>query len=386
MSYQKGSMLQRSIKIKNIKIANHMGIYIGENEVIHFGYPMDDKIIKTSLKEFSDGEIITVKQYPDNDVHAEKICKIAEVLLEAPKNTYNKKYNIFLNNCEDFSRECYGNDSHLVMDQWESIRGNLGEKSTKTSAHLLNSAATIARELGTSPAAKNLISKSAGISTRRAIKGGVKAVYNSSVGKKAIESIAKNALGKSVYGGAAINNVSKVARGNVVVGTITTVALTGPDLYRAMFDKSVSWKQVSKNFASNGAMVAGGMGGWAGGAALGTAIFPGVGTIVGGLVGSIAAGTVAEKVSKKAMDYLHEDDSQQMLSLVQEELVKLCDEFQLTEEEFKKQLMPEIEKMVDEKWLREVYKSGSCDAERTEFINSQCYGICSELKNKMPKD
>ena len=383
MPYPLGSMLQRPIKVKKINLAHHLGIYVGDNKVIHFGYPSETIINKTDLNTFSDEQKITVKQYPADENHAERVCKVAKILLETPNNNYNEKYNILLNNCEDFVRECYGKNSYLIMDQWENIRGNIGQTTTKTSGHIFNEIGAAARQLGTSQVAKNALGKSAGVSARASIKATVKAAHNTQVGKKAIETIAKNAVGKNIYGGAAINNVSKLARGNAVVGTVTTVVLTGPDIYRAMFDKSVSWKQVSKNLVSNGAMVAGGIGGWAGGAALGTAIFPGVGTIIGGLAGSIAAGTLAERASKATMDLIHEDDSKLMFSLVQKELIKLCEEFQFTEKQFLDDLMPKVTDKMDTKWLREMYRSGTTNSKRSQFAYAQCKGICSEITSDL---
>lgn len=388
MSFQKGAMLQRPIIIKGHKFADHIGIYIGNNKVIHFGFPVGTKIIKTSLEEFAEGgggiNSVSVKEYAVNEEHQEIICENAELLLSIQENGYNEKYNLFWNNCEHFARECYQTDNNgcISYSQWENIRGDVGENVSKIMGKTINAIGTMARELSTSPVAKEAIGKSAGIAARSVIKGTVKTVYKSPLGKQAIKSIAKSATGKTIHGGAAINSVSKVARGNAVVGTVTTIALTGPDLYRAIFDKSVSWQQVTKNFATNGAMVAGGIGGWAGGAAIGTAIFPGVGTVVGGLIGSFSLSYVSEEVSKKALDFLHEDDSVKMMALVQEELVKICSELELAEDEVENIVMPAVENKMDTKWLREMYKSGPTDTKRAEFAYSQCRGICLDAMSK----
>ncbi len=384
MHYPIGSMLQRPIKKFKIKIANHIGIYIGNDEVIHFGFPAENKIIKTTMEEFSDGQAISVKQYPDDEEHGISIVRKAKILLQMPESEYNGKYSIFLNNCEDFARECFGKKGHLIRDQWESLRGDAGEKASKTSAGLFSSIATMAGELGKSPMAKNALAKTAGVSARGLIKTAVKSAHSTGIGKQAIEVIAKSSAGKAIYGGAAINTASKVARGNAVVATATTIALTGPDLYRAIFDKSVSWKQVSKNFTTNGAMVAGGVGGWAGGAALGSAIFPGVGTVVGAVAGSLVASSVAKSASKKALDHLHVDDSVQMQVLIEGALIKLSEEFEFTEEQIENHLIPAVkEKTDDVKWMREIYKSGENDEERAIFAYSQCRGICMEVSENM---
>ncbi|MCD4718483.1 MAG: lecithin retinol acyltransferase family protein [Desulfobacula sp.] len=382
MTFPKGAMLQRPIKTLKMKTANHIGIYIGNNEVIHFGYPAANKILKTSLSGFAGSSIniksITQKQSPDNEKHGKNICKNAALLLNTKENEYNKKYSILLNNCEDFARACYGN-VFIVNDQWEDIRGGTGEVLSKLSGHASNTVGKVARQMGNSAMAKNAIGKSAGVTARSTIKSAVKVAHKTAVGKKAIQSVAKASLGKSVYGGAAINNVSKLARGNAVVGTVTTVALTGPDFYRALFDKSVSWKQVAKNLATNGAMVAGGIGGWAGGAALGSPLGP-VGALGGALIGSIVASTAAKKVAKSGLDILHTDDSKKMKKLVENASIKLGTEFKFTKSEFEL-LIEFLKGKMDVKWLREVYKSGKTDSERAKFAYSQCRGMCYEIRS-----
>ncbi len=392
--FSKGAMLQRPIKSLYGK-ADHIGIFVGGGHVIHFGYPSENKIIKTDINGFlgDAGGInkISVKQYPDSKDHVEKIVAKAEEFL-AVLNDFDGKYNIFFRNCEHFARECYSFEStdeiFLRNSQWKHIRQKVFEIGAKGTATAAKYTGSIAGELASSPIAKNTLAKSAGVAARGGIKSGVRSVYSTQIGKQAVETIARNSLGKAAYGGAAINHVSKLARGNAVVGTVTTAVLTGPDLYRAMFDKSVSWKQVSKNFATNGAMVAGGIGGWLGGMAVGAAAgsaVPIVGTAVGGIVGAITGSlitsTVAQKGTKKALDLLHKDDTESMRDLLKEELIKLCVEFELTEDELENKLMPKVHELVTEKWLREMYSSGESDKKRCKFAYSQCYGLCEEIKN-----
>ncbi len=122
------------------------------------------------------------------------------------------------------------------------------------------------------------------------VRSGVKAISGTTIGRQAIHRIAAGSLGKAVYGAAAINHVSKLLRSNVVTATIATAVTSGPDFYRAVFGRSISWRQFTKNISVNIAGVATGAVGWLGGAAAGAAIgsaVPIVGTAAGGVVGGI---------------------------------------------------------------------------------------------------
>ena len=134
--------------------------------------------------------------------------------------------------------------------------------------------------------------------------------------------------------GGAINHVSKLLRSNAVTASATAVVSCGPDFYRAAIDKSISWRQFTKNSAVNAAGAAGGWGGWVGGAAAGAAVgsaIPIVGTavggFVGGVIGALSLGAVTSGVTKSIADELVEDDDDFLGRVLQAErdadLVKL---------------------------------------------------------------
>ena len=122
-----GAIIQRPIEIydlsKNIKgiitvkvklkqdMAKHIGIYIGNGEVIHFnGEGVRNKskatIREDSLKGFLDksDNKLSIRKYPKNEQHAKAIVDEAKKIYNS-KN--NKKYNLVFNNCEVFAKHCY---------------------------------------------------------------------------------------------------------------------------------------------------------------------------------------------------------------------------------------------------------------------------------------
>jgi len=192
----------------------------------------------------------------------------------------------------------------------------------------------------------------------------VRAISGNTVGREAIQRIAAGSLGKAVYGAAAVNHVSKLLRSNAVTATIATVATTTPDFYRAAFDRSISWRQFSKNLSINLAGVAGGTAGWAGGAAAGAAagsVVPGIGTaagaVIGGIAGALAGGLGGASAAKAVADKVVDDDSMDLLGILREEIESLALDYLLTEDEVK-QISDHMKKTVTLKWLRKMFKEG----------------------------
>jgi uncharacterized membrane protein len=156
--------------------------------------------------------------------------------------------------------------------------------------------------------------------------------------------------------------VSKLLRSNAVTATIAAVATSTPDFYRAVFERSISWRQFSKNVSVNVAGVASGTAGWIGGAAAGAAIgsiVPVLGTaaggIVGGLIGALGGGFGGSAAAKVLADRVADDDSKPIMALLQDELEELSFEFMVSESELNR-IGDEASKIVKPKWLRDLYK------------------------------
>ncbi|MBO4524227.1 MAG: lecithin retinol acyltransferase family protein [Spirochaetia bacterium] len=103
--------LPGDIIVADRKYYKHYGIYIGSNQVIHFGAekghelnPSRAKVIKTSLKKFQKGDPLWVEESDEyNAFDSDKVIALAKARLG------KRGYNILTNNCEHFANECkYG--------------------------------------------------------------------------------------------------------------------------------------------------------------------------------------------------------------------------------------------------------------------------------------
>lgn len=195
------------------------------------------------------------------------------------------------------------------------------------------------------------------------VREGVREVAKTDWGRIIVDKVASASAGKPLSGAASTNHVSKVLRSNAIAGVVTTVVLSGPDVYRAAIAKNASWAQAGKNLLVNGAGVAAGSAGWMGGAAAGAALGSAVpiigtaaGAIAGGIIGSLAAGTGGSLLAKRALDFVIDDDGKEMRHIIESELAVLADEFLFTQAEFE-MLMEEASKECTEGFLREMYAS-----------------------------
>jgi hypothetical protein len=162
------------------------------------------------------------------------------------------------------------------------------------------------------------------------------------MGAKAAAWLANNLSGKAIYGAAAMNHVSKLLRGNVITGVVTTLAISSVDFVR-IFQGKISGAQAFKNVARTGSSVAGGTGGWMGGAATGAvlgSVAPIIGTkaggIIGGIAGALTGGVAAQKASEFVFDSFIEDDSKEMLRILERVLGEVETDYLLTEAEASK--------------------------------------------------
>lgn len=223
------------------------------------------------------------------------------------------------------------------------------------------------------------------------VRCGVKPLYGTTLGKSAIEAIAKASLGKAIYGAAAVNYVSKLMRSNLVTSAISTVVMTAPDFYRATISKNISWAQFGKNIVVNVAGVAGGVGGWAAGAAAGAAVgsfIPFIGTavggITGGLLGALGGGFGASHITKSGLDQFIKDDAQEMLELLEPVTENICIQYMLTEDEVIL-LVDHIKNKVDIDWLRDMYGYGDSHYERKKFAYNDFSIFCDKIICKREK-
>ena len=113
MSIKEGSELQRPTGI--LSAAIHTGIYIGYDEVIHFNSESskggkDETVEKCTLKEFSEGQEVSIREEPKDYDHGNRIVKRAKKIMKDKNNKYNGNYGIlFGKNCQDFTEDCFIN-------------------------------------------------------------------------------------------------------------------------------------------------------------------------------------------------------------------------------------------------------------------------------------
>ena len=170
--------------------------------------------------------------------------------------------------------------------------------------------------------------------------------------------------GTEIYGAAAMKSAAKLLRGNVVTGIATVAVMSVGDVVN-IFRGRISAAQLFKNVVNTSAGVAGGVGGWMGGASAGAAIgsiIPGVGTavggIVGGLIGSFAGGTAASKVSQAVTDELIEDDSKEMVRILEKEFTTVSFDYLLNKNEAEK-VASALSDKLDGSTLKDMYSSAS---------------------------
>ena len=106
-----GSIVQR--RTQALGIAVHTGIYVGGGKVIHFdgessNQGNSDKIVKSNLKEFSDGYDVFVRREPIDKKHGYRVAEKARRIMMDNNNEYNGNYGlIFGKNCQDFTADCF---------------------------------------------------------------------------------------------------------------------------------------------------------------------------------------------------------------------------------------------------------------------------------------
>lgn len=90
----------------------HHGVYISNDEVIHFtGKDADNildwsknEVIKTNLNEFMRGDKLEVKEYTDDEL--DDLYPVEHIILYARACLGDKEYDLIFNNCEHFANTC----------------------------------------------------------------------------------------------------------------------------------------------------------------------------------------------------------------------------------------------------------------------------------------
>lgn len=158
---------------------------------------------------------------------------------------------------------------------------------------------------------------------------------------KALPSVIKSNLlatmrnGAPIFGSAASNNLAKLLRGNVIVSAVTSLVLSSQDILNFVTGK-ISGKQLFKEVSAIVSGVVGTTGGATGATALigalGLSLGP-VGAAVTSIVGGIIGGGMGTSISREILDKFIEDDSIELVRIINKRFSILAFEYLLSEEE-----------------------------------------------------
>lgn len=109
-----------------VKISNfyHHGIYIGNGEVVQFGYPnnisedpKDVKVVRSPINEFV-GTANFIEVYCFSKAELKKKRNDEDIIKEALSHVGEGGYSILKNNCEHFANRCvFGSGSSSQIDE-----------------------------------------------------------------------------------------------------------------------------------------------------------------------------------------------------------------------------------------------------------------------------
>ena len=114
----------------------HHGIYIGNGEVVQFGYPnniyqdpKEIKVVRSPIQDFvGDASFIDVYVYSKDELKLKR--KDEDIVKEALSHLGEGGYSILKNNCEHFANRCvFGNGtSEQIDDVYENVEKLLNNK------------------------------------------------------------------------------------------------------------------------------------------------------------------------------------------------------------------------------------------------------------------
>ncbi len=172
---------------------------------------------------------------------------------------------------------------------------------------------------------------------------------------------------------------AKILRANTLTAVVFTAVFSIPDA-ADLFRGRISKKQFIKNFAVTAISITAGTAGAVGGGALGNLLVPGVGTIPGAFVGSIVSGMAAGVVADTILDYVTEDDAEEMYRITENAFSRNCEDYMLNENETKN-VANRFGEMLTEEMFKEMYQS----EDREAFISEKMEPLFMEEVKKREK-
>lgn len=141
--------------------------------------------------------------------------------------------------------------------------------------------------------------------------------------------------GAPIFGSAASNNLAKLLRGNLIVSAVTSIVLSSHDIFNFVTGK-ISGKQLFKEVTTIVSGVVGTTGGATGATALASALGLSLGPIgaaVTSIVGGIIGGGMSTVASRDILDRFIEDDSIELVRIINKQFSKLAFDYLLSKEE-----------------------------------------------------
>ncbi|BAL85007.1 hypothetical protein SELR_pSRC102000 (plasmid) [Selenomonas ruminantium subsp. lactilytica TAM6421] len=128
--------------------------------------------------------------------------------------------------------------------------------------------------------------------------------------------------GAPIFGQSATKDLAKLVRSNAIAAGVMVICLSAVDItnfFRGRISATELFKKVS--------IITAGIGGGYIGSTVGTAVAGPFGTVAGGITGSIVGGSSAEKL----LSHFVEDDAKKMLTIINDELIPLVEEYFLSQ-------------------------------------------------------
>lgn len=151
---------------------------------------------------------------------------------------------------------------------------------------------------------------------------------------------------RNVYGATLMKRFGRLLRSNVVTNTLAMAVLSTGDIIK-IYQSKISGKQFIKNLSRIAASLIGGTAGWSLGAGIGTTLGAGIATpgtnlgsaivsgmsIIFGLLGAFGGASAAGGVTYAAMGIFIEDDTNEMVRILEDEFVLLANDYLLNQRE-----------------------------------------------------
>lgn len=128
------------------------------------------------------------------------------------------------------------------------------------------------------------------------------------------------------------SQAARILRSQALTAGVTIILLSLDDIVEILRGR-ISSQQLLKNLAVATAGVAGGYAGSIIGGAAGSAVAPGAGTAVGTVLGSVVIGGAIGYGTEKILGVFIEDDAEKMMDIIEDNFLRLGQEYLLSEEE-----------------------------------------------------